>query len=67
MKQKQYYKGLPCYNSITCGLMSVSWVARLSMQLASIDCSRIHWSDLRCISLSSDTPLVIISFHDFVA
>ena len=24
------------------------------MQLASIDCSRIHWSDLRCISLSSE-------------
>ena len=24
------------------------------MQLASIDCSRIHWSDLHCISLSSE-------------
>lgn len=47
--------------------MSVSWVARLSMQLESIDCSRIHISDFFCISLSSETPLVIISFHDFVA
>ena len=52
---------------MTCGMTSASCVARDSMHLGLMLCSRIHARERFCASLSRAIPDVIISFHDFVA